>query len=53
LLNPESASDRWSRARWQVQRGENTDAKADLQWLIEHESSGVDLDRLRELYQSL
>ena len=52
-LNPDSAPDRWSRARLQMQRGDVAAAKVDLQWLIEHEPPGVDLERLGELYRSL
>jgi regulator of sirC expression with transglutaminase-like and TPR domain len=52
-LNPESAADRLNRARLQMQRGENAAAKADVQWLIEHEPAGIDLERLTELYRSL
>lgn len=52
-LNPDSAPDRLSRARLQVQRGDVAAAKVDLQWLIEHEPPGVDLERLGELYRSL
>ncbi len=52
-LNPDSAPDRLSRARYQMQRGDNPAARRDVQWLIEHEPPGVDLERLRELYRSL
>jgi len=52
-LNPDSAPDRLNRARVQMQRGDGAAAKVDLQWLIEHEPPGVDLERLGELYRSL
>ncbi len=52
-LNPDSAPDRLNRARVQMQRGDNTAAKADLHWLLEHEPPGMDLDRLTELLRSL
>jgi regulator of sirC expression with transglutaminase-like and TPR domain len=52
-LNPDSASDRLQRARVQVQRGENAAAKEDLRWVLDHESPGIDLERLTELYRSL
>jgi regulator of sirC expression with transglutaminase-like and TPR domain len=52
-LNPDSASDRLQRARIQMQRGENAAAKEDLRWVLDHESPGVDLERLTELYRSL
>ena len=52
-LNPDSAADRLSRARVQMQRGENAAARPDVQWLIEHEPPGLDLERLTELYRSL
>jgi len=52
-LNPDSAGDRLQRARVQMQRGENAAAKEDLRWVLDHESQGVDLERLTELYRSL
>ncbi|HWN94447.1 MAG TPA: transglutaminase family protein, partial [Methylomirabilota bacterium] len=52
-LNPESAPDRLTRARYQMQRGDHAAAKGDVQWLIENEPPGVELDPLRELYRSL
>ena len=52
-LNPDSAGDRLQRARVQMQRGENAAAKEDLRWVLDHESPGIDLERLTELYRSL
>jgi regulator of sirC expression with transglutaminase-like and TPR domain len=52
-LNSDSAPDRLNRARLQMQRGDSAAAKVDLQWLIEHEPPGIDMERLGELYRSL
>jgi serine protease Do len=52
-LNPDSASDRLNRAHAHMQRGDGAAAKVDVQWLIENEPPGVDLERLSELYRSL
>jgi serine protease Do len=52
-LNPESATDRFNRARLNVQRGENDAAKMDLKWLLDRAPAGLDLERLSELYRSL
>jgi serine protease Do len=53
VLNPDSASDRLSRARVNIQRGDNTAAKLDVRWLLDHEPPGVDIEKLGELYRSL
>jgi serine protease Do len=52
-INPNSAGDRLARTRLQIQRGESAAAKVDLEWLIEHEPVGIDVERLTELYRSL
>ena len=52
-LNADSATDRLNRASVQMQRGNHAAAKEDLRWLLDHEPDGIDLERLRELYQSL
>jgi regulator of sirC expression with transglutaminase-like and TPR domain len=52
-LNPDSALDRFSRTRHEIERGDNGSAKADVQWLLDHESPGIDPEQLRELYRSL
>ena len=52
-LNPDSPADRLSRARTNIQRGDNAAAKLDVRWLLDHEPAGVDLERLGELYRSL
>ena len=52
-LNPDSAPDRFQRARLHMQRGDNLAAKEDLRWLLEKEPAGIDLERLGELYRSL
>ena len=52
-LNPDSAPDRLTRARLQMQRGESAAAKADLRWVLERKPPGIDLERLAELFRSL
>ena len=52
-LNPDSAADRFQRARLLMQRGDSLAAKEDLRWLIEKAPAGIDLERLGELYRSL
>ena len=52
-LNPDSAVNRFQRARLQMQRGNNLAAKEDLRWLLEKKPAGMDLERLGELYRSL
>jgi len=52
-LNPDSAVDRFQRARLQMQRGDNDAAKVDLKWLLDRAPAGIDLERLGELYRSL
>ena len=52
-LNPDSAPDRLSRARYEMQRGNHSAAKTDVQWLLDHESPGLDRERLMELFRSL
>jgi hypothetical protein len=36
-----------------MQRGNNSAAKTDVQWLLDHESPGLDRERLLELFRSL
>ena len=52
-LNPDSAADRFSRVGIQMKRGNRAAAKTDLAWLLEHEPPGIDLQRLREVLESL
>jgi regulator of sirC expression with transglutaminase-like and TPR domain len=52
-LAPDSAMDRLNRARLLMQSGDNARAKEDLRWLLDHETPGLDLERIGELYRSL
>ncbi len=52
-VNPNSISDRLIRARMHVRARNNTAAKADLRWLLDQKSEGLDLERLTEWYDSL
>ncbi len=52
-IDSQSASTRWIRAvlRFQTQRRE--DASADVDWLLEHQPEGIDLERVEELRRIL
>jgi regulator of sirC expression with transglutaminase-like and TPR domain len=52
-LNPDSARDRYHRARLQMQLGQPALAKADLRWLLDHPPADLHVERLGELYRSL
>ena len=52
-LQPDSAGDRLARARARLQSGDTAGGKADLQWLIERQPPGMDVERLEELLRSL
>jgi len=52
-LTPDSVDERLARVRILLQAGDASAAKEDLKWLIDHQPKGVDLDGLKELYQSL
>jgi len=52
-LQPEAARERWSRALVRLQGGDSRGAKQDLQWLLDREPPGVDLERARQIFQSL
>ena len=52
-LQPDSAADRFARARARLQSGDTAGGKTDLQWLIDHQPPGMDVERLEELLRSL
>ena len=52
-INPDSAADRLARAQLRLQKGLFAPAKEDLKWILDKAPSGVDLDRIAELYRSL
>jgi serine protease Do len=45
--------DHWRRAALRYQVGNATGAKEDLQWLIDKQPDGVNMERVEELYRSL
>ena len=52
-LNPDDATERWSRAILKLQGGDIKGGRIDLRWLLDHEPSGLDLDKVAELYRSI
>jgi regulator of sirC expression with transglutaminase-like and TPR domain len=53
LLSPSSARDRGMRAIVRAQSGDRDGALEDVDWLLEKEPEGVDLERLRQFRQAL
>jgi len=52
-VSPEAVAERLSRARMRIQAGDTAGAKEDYRWLMEHEPSGVDVEAIGRIYQSL
>ena len=52
-IGSEDASDHWRRAVLRWQNGNIAGAKEDLQWLIDKQPAGVNMERVEELYRSL
>lgn len=52
-LAPDSAEDRLVRALLRAEAGRGEAAREDTRWLLDHESPGIDLSRVRELQASL
>jgi regulator of sirC expression with transglutaminase-like and TPR domain len=48
-LEPDSAPERLMRAGGRWQNGDRDGALRDVDWLLDHPTDGVDLDRVREL----
>ncbi|HEX7449753.1 MAG TPA: tetratricopeptide repeat protein [Pirellulales bacterium] len=53
VLTPESAEDRMYRAFFRYRSGQGAWALEDLDWLIANEPPGIELDRVRELRDSI
>ena len=53
VLTPDSPQDRMYRAFFRYQSGQGASALEDLDWLIEHEPPGIELDRVRALRQRI
>jgi regulator of sirC expression with transglutaminase-like and TPR domain len=49
IVSPDSPEDRMFRAFFRYRSGLGEEALEDLNWLIEHEPEGIDLERVREL----
>jgi serine protease Do len=52
-IAPEDPADHWRRAVLRYQVGNVAGAKEDLQWLIDKQPEGVNMERVEELYRSL
>jgi regulator of sirC expression with transglutaminase-like and TPR domain len=52
-LNPDNPQERLNRALLHLQSGQPDHAKPDLEWILDHEPEGINLARIRELYQRL
>lgn len=52
-LAPENAVERLNRAVMRIQTGDRAGARNDLKWILEKEPGELDLERVRELYQSI
>ncbi|HUS34118.1 MAG TPA: tetratricopeptide repeat protein [Verrucomicrobiae bacterium] len=52
-ITPEDPADHWRRAVLRYQVGNVDGAKEDLQWLIDKQPEGVNMERVQELYRSL
>jgi len=52
-IAPDRAQERWVRAVLRYQTGRPRAAVADLDWLIENEPDGVDLQRVHRLYNAI
>lgn len=52
-LAPDAAPEHMRRALLLLQNGDGTAAEEDLKWLLQQQPSGIDLERVEELYRSL
>jgi serine protease Do len=53
VIDPEAAPERAVRAGLRYQAGDRAGALADVDWLLEHEPEGIDLERVRQLRRVL
>jgi regulator of sirC expression with transglutaminase-like and TPR domain len=53
VIDPDAAPERAVRAGLRYQGGDKQGALADVDWLLEHEPEGIDLDRVRQLRRVL
>jgi serine protease Do len=53
VIDPQAAPERAVRAGLRYQAGDKAGALADVDWLLEHEPEGIDLDRVRQLRRVL
>jgi len=52
-LTPDAARERLERAMLRLRKGNKSEAKEDLKWILEHSPEGLNLQRVEELYRSL
>ena len=52
-VSPEESSERLSRAIILFKSGQKREAKSDIQWLLDKQPQGVDLERLQEWLDTL
>jgi regulator of sirC expression with transglutaminase-like and TPR domain len=52
-VDPDAASQRLQRLLVHAKNGRRTEALADAAWIMEHQPQGIDLDRLRDLTNTL
>lgn len=53
VISPDAGFERWSRAMLRLRTGDDKGAKSDFEWLLDHQPSGVDLERVLEIYRRL
>jgi len=53
VVAPDAGFERWSRAMLRLRSGDEQGAKADFEWLLDHQPSDVDLERVGEIYRRL
>jgi len=52
-VGSDDPSDHWRRAVLRYQGGNTSGAKEDLQWLMDKQPAGVNMERVEELFRSL
>ena len=52
-LQPDSSVDRFQRAGLHLRNRDADAARRDLKWLLDHQPSGLDLERIGDIYRSL
>ena len=52
-IEPEDVFTRMQRAYAHARRGAMAKARSDFEWILDHRPAGIDLDRVRRVYESL